>query len=205
MKGKIKMSDYSGKTNINVQEIKIIPITDEDEGTYDTTNAVDLTGRAKSVSFTPNVKKAQLYGDGEVQETVVDTTTGTLTLALNYLTDADRQKLFGETAEKGSNVVTGDEQPVPCVVIFKTLCTTDGKIVNLYKFFTVTFSPNEEAIQQIEDGITYSTVQITGEYRVNKHNRSVRATRRHVDTSVSANTTIIESWFTTPEYVGPTQ
>ena len=177
MKGKIKMSDYSAKTNINVQEIKIIPITDEDEGTYDTTNAVDLTGRAKSVSFTPNVKKAQL----------------------------DRQKLFGETAEKGSNVVTGDEQPVPCVVIFKTLCTKDGKIVNLYKFFTVTFSPNEEAIQQIEDGITYSTVQITGEYRVNKHNKSVRATRRHVDTSVSANTTIIESWFTTPEYVGPTQ
>ena len=199
------MSDYSGKTNINVKEIKIIPITDEDEGTYDTTNAVDLTGRARSASFTPNVKKAQLYGDGEVQETVVGTTTGTLTLALNYLTDADRQKLFGETAEKGSNVVTGSEQPVPCVVAFKSLCTQDGRIANLYKFFAVTFSPNEESIQQMEDGITYSTVQITGDYRVNKHNGSLMATRRHVDTSVSANATVIESWFTTPEYTGPTQ
>ena len=133
MKGKIKMSDYSGKTNINVQEIKIIPITDEDEGTYDTTNAVDLTGRAKSVSFTPNVKKAQLYGDGEVQETVTDTSTGSFSLALNYLTDADRQVIFSETVENGSNVVTGDEQPVPCVVILKAPCKKDDSVVNLYK------------------------------------------------------------------------
>ena len=114
------MSDYSGKTNINVQEVMIIPITNESEGTYGT--ALDLTGRARSVTFAPNVKETKLYGDGEVQEKVIDTTEGTLTLALNYLTDSDRQVLFNETAENGSNIVTGSEQPVPCIVIFKSLC-----------------------------------------------------------------------------------
>ena len=58
------MSNYAGKTNINVQEITIIPITDEDEGTYGT--ALDLMGRARSVTYTPNVKEAPLYGDGEI-------------------------------------------------------------------------------------------------------------------------------------------
>ena len=56
------MSDYSGKTNINVQEVMIIPITNESEGTYGT--PLDLTGRARSVTYTPNVKEAKLYCDG---------------------------------------------------------------------------------------------------------------------------------------------
>ena len=127
------MSNYAGKTNINVQEITIIPITDEDEGTYGT--ALDLTGRARSASYTPNVKETKLYGDGEVQEKVIDATEGTLTLALNYLTDSDRQTLFGETAQNGSNVITGSEQPKQCVVIFKSLCKKDGSVAHLYKFF----------------------------------------------------------------------
>ena len=197
------MGDYSGKTNINVQEITIIPITDEDEGTYGT--ALDLTGRARSVTYTPNVKETKLYGDGEVQEKVIDATEGSITLALNYLTDSDRQTLFGETAQNGSNVLTGSEQPVPCVVIFKSLCTKDGSVANFYKFFCVTFKPGEESIQQIEDGVTYSTVQIQGDYRVNKHNKKLLATRRHVDTTATGASTIIESWFETAEYVGPTQ
>ena len=201
MKGKIKMSDYSGKTNINVKEVYVVPITDEAEGTYGT--ALDFTGRARSFSYTPNVKKAKLYGDGEVQETVTDTSTGTFSLALNYLTDADRQVIFSETAENGSNVVTGDEQPVPCVVILKAPCKKDGSVVNLYKFFHVEFSPNEESVQQIEDGITYSTVQISGEYTKNKHNGSVMATRRHVVSATDA--TIIEGWYDLPEYIGPIQ
>ena len=196
------MGDYSGKTNINVQGITIIPITDEDEGTYGT--ALDLTGRARSVTYTPNVKEAKLYGDGEVQEKVIDATEGTITLALNYLTDSDRQTLFGETAQNGSNVLTGSEQPVPCVVIFKSLCTKDGSVANLYKFFNVTFKPIEESIQQIEDGVTYSTVQIQGEYRVNKHNKKLLATRRHVSTTATGASTIIDSWFSTAEYTGPT-
>lgn len=196
------MSNYSGKTNINIRKITIIPITDEDEGTYGT--ALDLTGRARSATYTPNVKKAQLYGDGEVQETVIDTSTGTLSLALNYLTDSDRQALFGETTQKGSNVITGNEQPAKCVVIFESLCEKTGKTVNLYKFFNVTFSPNEENVQQIEDNITYSTVQITGDYAVNKHNKSVMATRRHVDTTATGASTIVDSWFDTAEYIGPT-
>lgn len=196
------MGDYSGKTNINVQEITIIPITDEDEGTYGT--ALDLTGRARSVTYTPNVKEAKLYGDGEVQEKVIDATEGTITLALNYLTDSDRQTLFGETTQNGSNVLTGSEQPVPCVVIFKSLCTKDGSVANLYKFFNVTFKPIEESIQQIEDGVTYSTVQIQGDYRVNKHNKKLLATRRHVNTTATGASTIIDSWFSTAEYTGPT-
>ena len=196
------MGDYSGKTNINVQEITIIPITDEDEGTYGT--ALDLTGRARSVTYTPNVKEAKLYGDGEVQEKVIDATEGSITLALNYLTDSDRQTLFGETAQNGSNVLTGSEQPVPCVVIFKSLCTKDGSVANLYKFFNVTFKPIEESIQQIEDGVTYSTVQIQGDYRVNKHNKKLLATRRHVNTTATGASTIIDSWFSTAEYTGPT-
>lgn len=196
------MGDYSGKTNINVQEITIIPITDEDEGTYGT--ALDLTGRARSVTYTPNVKEAKLYGDGEVQEKVIDATEGSITLALNYLTDSDRQTLFGETTQNGSNVLTGSEQPVPCVVIFKSLCTKDGSVANLYKFFNVTFKPNEESIQQIEDGVTYSTVQIQGDYRVNKHNKKLLATRRHVNTTATGASTIIDSWFSTAEYTGPT-
>ena len=196
------MGDYSGKTNINVQEITIIPITDEDEGTYGT--ALDLTGRARSVTYTPNVKETKLYGDGEVQEKVIDATEGSITLALNYLTDSDRQTLFGETAQNGSNVLTGSEQPVPCVVIFKSLCTKDGSVANLYKFFNVTFKPNEESIQQIENGVTYSIVQIQGDYRVNKHNKKLLATRRHVNTTATGASTIIDSWFSTAEYTGPT-
>lgn len=196
------MGDYSGKTNINVQEITIIPITDEDEGTYGT--ALDLTGRARSVTYTPNVKKAHLRGDGEVQETVFDTSDGTIALNVNYLTDAERQVILSETVQNGSNVIKGNEQPKPCVVIFKSLCTKDGSIVNLYKFFKVVFDPNEESVTQIEDGITYSTVQIKGTYTKNKHNKAVMAARRHIDTTVSANSTIIDSWYSTPEYVGPT-
>ena len=68
----------------------------------------------------------------------------------------------------------------------------------------MTFKPNEESIQQIEDNVTYSTVQISGDYRVNKHNKKLLATRRHVDTTATGASTILESWFETAEYTGPT-
>ena len=115
------MINYAGKTNINVQEITIIPITDEDEGTYST--ALDLTGRARSASYTPNVKETKLYGDGEVQEKVIDATEGTLTLALNYLTDSDRQTLFGD----------GDEISSRFFVTFGIFGKDNTQVNNLYE------------------------------------------------------------------------
>lgn len=196
------MSNTAKKTPLNIKEIKIFPITDEEQGTYGT--ALDLSGRARSATDTPTVNSTELWGDGELQEVAYASGTGSLALALNFLTDSDRQVLFSETADtNGANVVTGDEEPKPVVVAFKTICDTAGKIVNLYKFFAVAFPPSEESIAQIEgNSINYSTIQITGSYRKNKHNNLVKAFKRHVDTSTESGQALVQSWFADAETSG---
>lgn len=205
------MPDTAKKTNINIKRIMIRCIAQADESDPDNNEEnecygpwVDLTGRARSFTDTPAVNKAELYGDGELQETVYSTGTGSLTLALNYLTDADRKYLFGENYNhatqdefySNANPVKGNETPCPCTVSFMTECTPDGSVVNLYKYFAVTFQPNEENVAQIEgNSINYSTVQITGTYREHRGLGYVKAIARHVNANTQAGQALIDQWF----------
>lgn len=202
------MPDTAKKTNINVKKIAILYSQSEVDPETHTGSAsfavLDLTGRARSFTDTPAVNSADLYGSGELQETVYLSANGSLTLAVNYLTAEERQVLFGETDSNGTNVVTGNETPNEVCVALMTECTTDGSIVNLYKYFNVTFQPNEESVQQIENGVTFSTVQITGTYRKSPNNNMVKAVRRHVNANASGSAELISGWFSMPNRISST-
>ena len=190
------------KTAVNIKNTTIFAMTDEEQETYSTT-PLDLSDRARSFTDSPTTNSTELWGDGELQEIAYSGGTGTLTLALNFLTDTDRQTIFGETVKNGSNIVTGDEVPPTVCVAFKTECTKDGKIVNLYKYFAVTFPPNEETVAQIEgNSVNYSTIQIQGNYRKNHTLGMVKAFKRHVDTSTDEGKALVENWFKTAAFIG---
>lgn len=202
------MSNTANKTNVNIKKICIWGITSETQNASTFGSALDLTGRARSFTDTPTVNKAELYGSGKLQETILMSGTGNLTLAVNYLTAAERAVLFSENTSitrfpAGVQGIKENSQPKLCAVAIMTECTPDGSIVNLYKYLAVTFQPNEETVAQIEgNSINYSTVQITGNYRKHRGIGYVKSASRHVDTTTSAGQTLVNSWFTTPGFIG---
>lgn len=191
------------KTPINCRNFTVWEMTDEDAETYSST-AHSMAGKMMNFSDTLTTNTTPLNGDGVVTQVAYGTGTGQLTVGIHNLTDAERHIFYSETLNSaGVAITTGKETPPSLAVALVTDCTSDGKIVNLYKWFNVRFAPHETSVSQIENGqITFSTTQIQGTYTRNSTLNMMRAQISHVDTSTTEGKTLMNTWLSQADYVG---
>ena len=184
---------------INCQDLKMWKMTDEAAGTYSTT-ALNFSDRLTNYNDTLAHNETDLYGDGELVDTVVSEGKGTLTLGIHHVLDTERVDLYNEQTVTGAVVSTGDEiAPFFCVAL--STKKRNGNIC-LRKWFKVAFQKHDESVTQQEaNGTTYSMPTLTGSYTKNTV-LGYKCARREVDPTTTEGQGIIAAWYNTAAYIG---
>ena len=182
------------KTPINVKRLAMWKIT---EGTSSDTygSVIDFDKRFMSYTDSLSTATAQLYGCGELMDTVTKPTQGALTINVHALKAAERSSILGETVSSDTATLTGAEL-APYMVVALAEEVSNGHW-NLYKYYKAQFSQAQLGSQQTDTGVTFSTTSLTGTYIKNGRVGKMRDIKFDVDPTTDEGSAAIETWFTT--------
>ena len=182
------------RTPINVKRLAMWKIT---EGTSSDTYGSVLDFDKRFMSYTDNLSTAtaQLYGCGELMDTVTKPTQGALTINVHALKAAERSSILGETVSSDTATLTGAEL-APYMVVALAEELPNGHW-NLYKYYKAQFSQAQLGSQQTDTGVTFSTTSLTGTYIKNGRVGKMRDIKFDVDPTTDEGSAAIEAWFTT--------
>lgn len=182
------------RTPINVKRLAMWKIT---EGTSSDTYGTVIDFDKRFMSYTDNLAtaSAQLYGCGELMDTVTKPTQGTLTLNIHALSASERGSILGETVTTDTATLTGSEV-APFMVVALSEELPNGHL-NLYKYYKAQFAQAQRGAQQNDSGVTFSTTSIAGTYIKNGRVGKMRDIKFDVDPTTDEGSAAIEAWFTT--------
>lgn len=182
------------RTPINVKRLAMWKIT---EGTSADTYGTVIDFDKRFMSYTDDVAfaTAQLYGCGELMDSVSKPTQGNLVLNIHALKASERGDVLGETTGADSATLTGGEI-APYMVTALAEELPNGH-VNLYKYYKVKFTQGQGGTQQSETGVTFSTTSLNGVYIKNGRVGKMRDIKFDVDPTTEEGSALYESWFTT--------
>lgn len=185
---------------VNCAKVKMWKMTNEDTGVYSSTVTLDFEKRMTTYTDSVQTNSTPLYGDGELVEVAVSEGQGSLTIGVHHVADEERTDLYGESNVDGVTVNTGDGvPPYYCVAL---MAKKRNGMVNLRKWFKVSFAPHEETVTQIENnGMQFSMVTLNGSYGKNIP-LGMKSARVEVDPNTVEGAAIIEKWFTIADYIG---
>lgn len=174
---------------IGLRDLYRAPITMDDTGkeTYGTPVRM---AKAISAEMSVEIAEEPLYADDGIDVLVKEFVSGELTLNVNDLPPAEIAALLGQTQDDDNVVYGGEEDEAPYFAIgfrAKKPATGEYQYVWLYK---VKFKIPDESYTTKQDGIEFSTPEITGQF-IKRSDGLWKA--QHVatpDNSVAA------SWFT---------
>lgn len=184
----------------NCKRLTMWKMTDEENETYEETPRT-FGKRLTTFSDSVATNSTELYGDGELVETVTTEGVGTLGIGIHYLTIDERVDLYGEELKYEDTVVsTGDEiAPYQCVACIKS---KHSGMVELVKYFKAIFTKHEENVTQQESGgINYSMITLNGTYSKNMA-LNMKSARAVVDSRTAEGKAFIEKWFATAAFIG---
>jgi len=185
---------------VNCAKTKMWKMTNEETGTYSSTVTLDFEKRMTKYTDSVQTNSTPLYGDGELVEVAVSEGQGALSIGVHHVTDGERVDLYGESNVDGVTVNTGDG--VPPYFCVANMAKKRNGMVNLRKWFKVSFAPHEETVTQIEDnGIQYSMPTLNGTYSKNIP-LGMKSARVEVDPSIPEGAAMIEKWFSIADYIG---
>ena len=167
------------------------------EGTSSDTygSVIDFDKRFMSYTDDLATASAQLYGCGELMDTVTKPTQGTLTLNIHALSASERGSILGETVTTDTATLTGSEV-APFMVVALAEELPNGHW-NLYKYYKVQFTQAQRGAQQNDSGVTFSTTSVAGTYIKNGRVGKMRDIKFDVDPTTDEGSAAIEAWFTT--------
>lgn len=182
------------RTPMNVKRLAMWKIT---EGTSSDTYGPVIDFDKRFMSYTDNLSTAtaQLYGCGELMDTVTKPTQGALTINVHALKAAERSSILGETVSSDTATLTGAEL-APYMVVALAEEVSNGHW-NLYKYYKAQFSQAQLGSQQTDTGVTFSTTSLTGTYIKNGRVGKMRDIKFDVDPTTDEGSAAIEAWFTT--------
>lgn len=182
------------RTPINVKRLAMWKIT---EGTSSDTygSVIDFDKRFMSYTDDLATASAQLYGCGELMDSVTKPTQGTLTINIHALNAAERGSILGETVSTDTATLTGSEI-APFMVVALAEELPNGHW-NLYKYYKVQFTQAQRGAQQNDSGVTFSTTSVAGTYIKNGRVGKMRDIKFDVDPTTDEGSAAIEAWFTT--------
>ena len=182
------------RTPMNVKRLAMWKIT---EGTSSDTYGSVIDFDKRFMSYTDNLSTAtaQLYGCGELMDTVTKPTQGALTINVHALKAAERSSILGETVSSDTATLTGAElAPYMVVALAEEVSNHHW---NLYKYYKAQFSQAQLGSQQTDTGVTFSTTSLTGTYVKNGRVGKMRDIKFDVDPTTDEGSAAIEAWFTT--------
>ena len=182
------------RTPINVARLAMWKIT---EGTSSDTygSVLDFDKRFMTYDDQLATATAQLYGCGELMDSVTKPTQGTLTYAIHALKASERAAIIGETVATDTATLKGNEVS-PFMVCAHAEELPNGHW-NLYKYYKVQFQPGKIGAQQSDSNVTFSTTSITGTYIKNGRVNKMRDIKFDVDPTTDDGSAAVEAWFTT--------
>ena len=182
------------KTPINVKRLAMWKIT---EGTSSDTygTVIDFDKRFMNYQDSLSVARGELYGCGELMETVSKPTSGALTIGIHALKPSERDAIFGETVATDTATLKGEEvSPYMVVALAEELPNGHW---NLYKYYKAQFTQAQRGAQQNDSGVTFSTTSVAGTYIKNGRVGKMRDIKFDVDPTTDEGSAAIEAWFTT--------
>lgn len=182
------------RTPINVTRLAMWKIT---EGTSSDTygSVLDFDKRFMSYTDELTVATAQLYGCGELMDSVSKPTQGNLVLNIHALKAAERAAVLGETVADSVATLKGNELSSYMVVALAEELPNGHW--NLYKYYKVQFTQAQRGAQQADTGTTFSTTSLNGTYIKNGTVGKMRDIKFDVDPTTEEGSAAIEAWFTT--------
>lgn len=181
------------RTPINVKRLAMWKIT---EGTSSDTygSVLDFDKRFMSYTDNLNVATAQLYGCGELMDSVTKITQGALAINIHAFKASERAALFDETVATDTATLKGTEiSPYMVVALAEELPNGHW---NLYKYYKTQFAPGQTGSQQSDTGVTFSTTTINGTYIKNGRVGKMRDIKFDVDPTTDEGSAAVEAWFT---------
>lgn len=183
------------RTPINVTRLAMWKIT---EGTSSDTygSVIDFDKRFMTYDDNLSSASAQLYGCGELMDTVTKPTQGAITYNIHALKASERAAIFDETVSSDTATLKGTEIS-PYLVCAHAEELRNGHW-NLYKYYKVQFQPGQISAQQVDgNNITFSTTSLSGTYIKNGRVGKMRDIKFDVDPTTDEGSAAIEAWFTT--------
>lgn len=182
------------RTPINVVRLAMWKIT---EGTTEDTygSVIDFDKRFMSYTDDVTIATAQLYGCGELMDSVSRPTQGALVLNIHALKASERADILGETVASDTATLTGKEV-APYMVVALAEELPNGH-VNLHKYYKTQFAQGQIGTQQTDTGVTFSTTSLNGTYIKNGRVGKMRDIKFDVDPTTEEGSAIYESWFKT--------
>lgn len=180
---------------INVKNLKIFPMTTEETATTDAVygEGISFVNRFMSFTDTPKQNSGSLFGDGAKTHSNVSKDGGELTLNIQKYSADESVNLFDETKEVDGTVSMGKDDVIPYVAVAFEVENDDGT-VDLYKYPKVKFTEQARTVQQKgENGVTYSTMELKGDYIFDLKNKKARY--RKEDLSPETDAEEIAAWF----------
>lgn len=184
----------------NCKWLKMWKMTNEEEETYSPI-PLDFTKRLTTYSDNVTTNSTPLYGDGEDIEDAISEGPGSLQVGIHHLEDLERVDVYNETANTDNAVISTGEEIPPYFCVALAAEKRNG-MLNLRKFFKVTFAKHEESVNQQESGgISYSMTTLNGTYSKNTR-LGIKSVRVEVDPSSPSGQSFIRNWYNNPEFVG---
>lgn len=180
---------------INVKNLKIFPMITEETATTEAVygGGISFVNRFMSFTDTPKQNSGSLFGDGAKTHSNVSKDGGELTLNIQKISGEESVSLFDETKEVDGTVSMGKDDVIPYVAVAFEVENDDGT-VDLYKYPKVKFAEQAKTVQQKgENGITYSTSELKGDYIFDLKNKKARY--RKEDLSPETDAEEIADWF----------
>ena len=198
------------KHDINIKDIRIWPLTDQDN---ETCGNVHVFGeRAKSLSYSLNANTQTVNSDGVTVGSYTGTPNGQGTLGLTELTPEEREMILSNKcavmAGSGIKVVNTGKNDVAPYVRFACVSELEDGKVNLYKFLRVKFAPYEKRVDQISENgqATFSTIQIPFTfYNTCSESEGLEGKlyeAKAVDLTTEAGQAFYTAWMTIGDFVG---
>lgn len=180
---------------INVKNLKIFPMSEEETVTTDAVygEGISFVNRFMSFTDTPKQNSGSLFGDGAKTHSNVSKDGGELTLNIQKYSADESVNLFDETKEVDGTVSMGKDDVIPYVSAVFEVENDDGT-VDLYKYPKLKLTEQAKTVQQKgENGITYSTSELKGDYIFDFKNRKARYRKENL--SPVDDVAEIEAWF----------
>lgn len=190
------------KATIGLERLAMWKVLDEtDESiTYDTVK--ELVKRIMTASYSPSVSEAELNADNQTVDYVTESDGGELSIGVTALDSDERCLIYGETLENGTNIENKDNMSNYVCVAYMT--NRSDRLVNLYKYPKVYFTPQQESSDTKKRGsLEFKTIDLKGTALSLLKDGNSRFVRYGVNPKSDEGKAIITAWFTEGDYYKP--
>lgn len=184
------------RSSVSVLRLAYAPLVKDTKDMLTYGDMVEMDNVLVSAGYTPRMNSASQYASGQEYDSYVAKSGGSIEIQVPSLNSSDEIGLFGCTKDEATGVVASNKgDVVPNVMVIYSTETSQG-LVNLYKFPKVKFTDQgETATTKNENGVTYQSQTLSGNYSALIHTGDEKFNIKGVDPKSDEGKELIKTWF----------